>query len=494
VAHFNLIRNPVTNWTTGSGVVLSEIQAFDQNLASVINGTDGGCWAPTSHLAMSGAGLQVTGPSVVTRGGTLQTNTIGTFVLADNDYPQLSPLHSGRSRTIQYSCADGKPINKVAWWARWSDAGMQSVAPVMDFSDGNGPAPARLWVRIRGHNGATLSGVTVNFRIGWPHTSLPSARPSARMVRVDSSGNLTPMTSIAAGGDANGYVSTPAVTTVSKWSGQQTIPIVCDQANALDLSQYSYYCEIVEESGLTSYPWSLVVKQPVKWAVTQNDAYFPLFNLTNTIDGSASQTDGDRVLVNANWQGGPGNQFVFTRNGIWTIHAGTWHRAGDLFQASQYTPGMIVPVQQGSLFGGTYWQASPKYPSWATGTPDDVHYWSTGTDTSTLDHPVNIVPSAAHWTGFWYQQTGSDGLTSATTEPKWPTDIGTSVADNTVTWKCMGTTDGPLQFIQRGSGDNDTQNGGLLTILRTGLNMFPHGNIFQSVTASFTGITQAGFA
>jgi hypothetical protein len=303
------------------------------------------------------------------------------------------------------------------------------------------------------------------------------------------------MTSVAAGGDARGYVSAPAVATVSKWSGQQTIPIVCDQANALDLSQYTYYCEIVEESGLTGYPWSLVVKQPVKYVVTQNDTYFPFFSLTNTIDGVTSQTDGDRVLVNANWQGGAGsNQWVFTRNGIWNVHVGTWHRAGDLFQASQYTPGMIVPVQQGNLFGGTYWQASPQYPSWAAGNPDDIHYWSTHIDTSTYDHPVNIVPSALRWTGFWYQMTSADGFTSNTTEPAWPTDIGTTIVDGTVTWKCMGQTDGPMQFIQRGTGDDASQAGGLFTILRSGPTMYPHGNIFQSVTASFTEITQAGFA
>lgn len=58
------------------------------------------------------------------------------------------------------------------------------------------------------------------------------------------------------------------------------------------------------------------------------------------------------------------------------------------------------------------------------------------------------LPTAGN--NHWYQAQ-TDGTTHATTEPTWPTD-GSTVADNTVTWKDMGTIDDLAAYIDRGVG------------------------------------------
>jgi hypothetical protein len=58
--------------------------------------------------------------------------------------------------------------------------------------------------------------------------------------------------------------------------------------------------------------------------------------------------------------------------------------------------------------------------------------WSTSQTWKVGDY---IVPSAAN--GYWYKATVA-GAGSTTTEPTWPTTVGSTVADGAATWKCMG--------------------------------------------------------
>lgn len=400
MSHNLLIRNPVSTWT---GTILSsEFTALDAQLSAGVNGDEGGCSAPATVINLGGAGMAVTGPLVIARGGQAYAAAPGVFQLQDGDYPQLGPYHVGRTRQVVYPCLAGRPMQKPGWFPRWVDCGMQSLAPTLDLSDGNGPLPARLVVPFRAHDGATLSSITLNWRIASPHTQLPSKTPSARVVRANAAGQLTPLTSVAAGADSNGFIFSPKANTVATWVGQQTITLPCDQDNVVDVGTYTYYVEIVEEQGISGWPWLLIVKQPVLAMEMQL-----LGTLTSgliSIDG-VTLVEGSRVLVQG--LGTATGPF----NGIWTAHAGQWTRAADFQAATDYTQGVIIPVQQGANFGGSYWQGVQA--SWTLGTtPIGTLTWGSGSTPSPIPVGFQVVPSAPN--GFWYQCVGAMGPVVAT--------------------------------------------------------------------------------
>src|SRR6185437_4061640 len=77
--------------------------------------------------------------------------------------------------------------------------------------------------------------------------------------------------------------------------------------------------------------------------------------------------DGDRVLVI-----GAASPVPFY-TGIWVAHAGNWTRAGDFASASDFSQGVVVPVDSGNNCGGSYWQAQSTVGSWTNGgEPSDV--------------------------------------------------------------------------------------------------------------------------
>ena len=71
---------------------------------------------------------------------------------------------------------------------------------------------------------------------------------------------------------------------------------------------------------------------------------------TKSIDGVAWNV-GDRVLLT-----GQGNQ---NENGIWIVASSNWSRATDFTTgASTFIGGVLIPVLEGTIYGGTLWQCS----------------------------------------------------------------------------------------------------------------------------------------
>src|ERR1700722_4972671 len=178
-----------------TAILASELQQLDENVASAINAAEGGTYAPTSPIVIDGAGLVVFPAVVITRGGSLEgTVSSGAIALLDSDFPTYSPTHVGRTRSFMQSCIGGRASDgQFLWRARFSDCGMQAVSAMYDLSDGAGMRPTRMWVPLRIHDQATLSQVTVAFRVGFPHPQLPSKMPTFRVIRVDSGGNVLPL-------------------------------------------------------------------------------------------------------------------------------------------------------------------------------------------------------------------------------------------------------------------------------------------------------------
>jgi hypothetical protein len=452
----SLIRNPVTLWLGTSPVTRAELQAFDKSLGSAINGDLGGAWGPASPLVITGGGLSLAttcAPLAITRGGQLTSLAAGVFRCADGDFPQLAEGHPGRTRTILYPCVAGRGLPGYLWWARRKDFAFQAIAPMYDDSTGAGFQPARALVPIRAHDGATLSQAVVHFRVTTPHTAIPPTLPKVRVLRQDPNGVISTLTSQAAGGDLNGFVSATKPNTVDDWNNQgldKTIAIACDQNNVVDISQYAYLAEIVEEQGLTGYPWQVTIKKPVKCATTGTVSLLG----GSPIDG-VPLAFGDRVLVTG---GG-------IANGIYSYAAGagsggTWSRASDLVRSSDYTRGFLVPVQLGdanggALFQGTAGAGSFVLPTWDTPGIATIATWSISNGAFAKFGYVRPTPSRV--TGYIYQYIDSSGsgTTQGVDSVHWPRVIGQQVIDNPglnqVVWQCAAIDSDPIRFAARSS-------------------------------------------
>lgn len=396
-------------------------------------------------ITISGSGLRITGPLTVARGGTVTATAAGAIVLdggypfwqpdtnyaadavvvplpltgrryqcttpgisgasspsfptaygatvqdgaavwtclgPDGDVPQYTPAHAGRTPTVVHSLAGGHAVIPGTWRVRNVDGMVQAIAPMMDLSDGNGPQVARWVVPLRMHDVATVTSVSVSLRVGWPHTNLPNAMPGARLLRLPTSGVPQFLTSVAAGADTSGYAYLKKPTTAAAWTGQQTLTFTCDQNNLVDIANYTYVLELIEEqwSGGPSYPWSLVTKQPVRLAT--NVGFGNPHNTGYSIDGVVVNA-GDRVLV---------KDSIYASGILIAVTGGSWTPAPDFTLSSDFTQGVIVPVAIGTTQGGSYWQAASNQSTWAGSSgsqaltfvargPDDVETpYNTGTE------------------------------------------------------------------------------------------------------------------
>lgn len=362
MAHNTRARSALDPWLVIAPIDLARL---DTNLADAINGVDGSTHGPNAQIVIGGAGLSITGPLVVARGGLLQIASGGGILLADNDWPQYSSTHAGRTPVRVYALTAATPWAAGSWRVRL-DGGVQSIASSIDYSDGQGPQSLRWRAQFRAWDQATIASVTVSLRVGWPHTALPAKMPGVRVIRVDEAGNVTPLTSVAAGGDGNGYVYASTPSSAALWSGQQAITVPCDQANTVDVTQYTYYLDLLEEQGLTGYPWALVYKRPCRVATTGPNG---LGSGLVSIDGITLDA-GDRILIKDD-TGGNGN-------GIWIAAGGSWTRAGDFTAATDFTQGLVVPVTEGAANGSSYWQAATTQASWPGTTSvadaDTIHF------------------------------------------------------------------------------------------------------------------------
>jgi hypothetical protein len=400
VSHHNRIRSATDAW---ANITFEELQQFEILLSACINGGDGtgadggSTHAPSNPIIIAGPnGLIVTGPTVVAYAGLLQTDqtsaaiTSPTIQLLDGDWPELDPSNVNNAPLRLQPCMLGKGLPSFSFVVREEVAGLQAIAPMFDLSDGLGMRPARAHVGLKVHDGATITSVSVTFHVSYPHTSMPTTMPSVRVLRYKGgspipfaqpppdTGTAVALTSSAAGADLDGFVYVPKPSSAAAWTNafqQQTLEVPCDQNNVVDCSQYSYLVELVDEQGLTGWPWQVTFLQPVEAATFEADVEADMLagGIPSAFDTGITLGDKDFVLVK--------DQSNPNENGIYKLSSSApWTRI-----AVPFTQGFIVPVLGGSSFnGGTLWQASSLISSWDSST---IH-------NSSSPNPIYFVPQS----------------------------------------------------------------------------------------------------
>jgi hypothetical protein len=361
MAHFVVTQAPGT-WINGYVVPRADWESLDAKVVAAIDGDNGGAWAPSAVISIGGLGLVINGPTIVTGAGTAtpgQLSTSGTsrFTLGDaTDYQDLAVGHIGRTRTIVTGLAAATATAPIifalpgAWLASFSYPTVPTfrnrtyMAAQAIATTYLGPATIvpNLLCPLRVHNGATLSSVTITFRVSTPHSNVPTAMPKMRIVRLKADGTATILTTST---DGTGYVSVPTPSSGAAWyaaGAAQSLTITCTQNNVIDLTQYTYLVDIFEEQGATTWPLAATMLQGCK--TVQLNPGSALSGL-GAIDGYTPSA-GDRILV---VQG-------LNTDGIWLAAAGAWSRSTDVPAASSLLGGTFVMIQRGLQFSGTLFQ------------------------------------------------------------------------------------------------------------------------------------------
>lgn len=343
MAH-NARTQPDATWTTGSYVTLaSDWQSLDTKLFKAINGDQGGTWTPSSPLVLTGSAggqLTVTGPTIVDWGGSLATSSSSRFSLSNTTWPKLSTGHVGRTRTIVTSCLRRQANPKYAVMPIRKYHGIQAIACTVQAPNGV-LEQTSFYVPLRVHDGSTIASATLTFRVPTPRKVGPVAMPRLRIIRADPSGLLLPLMSMAAGADVDGYISAPFTTSPTVWyngGAVQSLTYACDQSNVVDVSQYQYFAQGIDEIGTLAAVGGggidgTVVRERKK-DLFRADGTSPVFLVSSTVSGLAGTTAGDRVLCTANT-----NRAL---NGIWITASGGWSRPSDLYSQADFSPGLLV--------------------------------------------------------------------------------------------------------------------------------------------------------
>lgn len=236
------------NWFNGYLWTGTDLKTLDINITAAINGDGGGNWTPASAISVQSAfpgavGMMALGPWTMSSGAQALPTTGLFYTYGDSDYHQLVNGHSGSSRTLRTPCLDVR--SPTYWYTQTTYIG---VCPV-------GFVGQRSTVLLRLHNGGTLTQAVLTFRVGQTHTGVPAILPQLRLVRLDDNMSLTPLNSSTGGSYVNGWLSpsTPASGTAWYNSGNtQTLTYACDSGTVIDTSRFSYFAEIIDESGANS--------------------------------------------------------------------------------------------------------------------------------------------------------------------------------------------------------------------------------------------------
>ena len=171
--HNDYVR-PSGQWLAHTVPTARDLQRLDDLGSRSVNGDEGGTWNPTSPIIIGGQPIQVTTAASSYEGGA-RTENGGRIVHADNDVPIFSTT---RTRSVLV------PLYRLH----------DSTKAYVDYATGPLGLISQYFniyatVQLDGryfHKAATLSTVTLRFRVGQSHTSLPTNLPGFNLARINS--------------------------------------------------------------------------------------------------------------------------------------------------------------------------------------------------------------------------------------------------------------------------------------------------------------------
>ena len=405
MSHFTRTQIDAT-WTTGSYVTLvSDWLSLDAKVFAAINGDLGGAWAPTAQVILNGtlgiAAINI-GTTLIDYGGSVTVGASAVVLVSgvSGGWSAFVAGHAKQARTIQHSWIERQSTPLYHWANNIVAGGVQSIACTVQsaslvatvvlgqplvggiahlsgtsrslnelvsgstsvdaptFTSMSAIQQPRMLLPLRVHDGARLATATLTFGVSTPRQTAPLVAPRLRIFRADLSGNIVPLASIAGGADERGFRPVAKPTSGTAWYAGgvvQTFTYACDQNNVIDVSQYLYFAELIEEVAtiqpiaVTTCDGALVRERKADVDVASIGANVALTG-TYTLDGVALVI-GSMVLAK--------DQTDPRENGLYYVPgASAWTRLAGLTTAQDFTPGFLVRVKSGTVNAGTMWECS----------------------------------------------------------------------------------------------------------------------------------------
>lgn len=207
---------------------------LDQFSSELVNGDEGGAWAPTDPIVIGARGTPTitlgTAGSVLS--GDIETvsgNAIGNaidalpgLILQSSAVPVFQ---TARTRSIVVPFTTFIEANTAAALnePRWEVDPVSLGARWIATNTTNANIIATVPMPLRGqHSGATIDSIDFRFAVGEQHAALPSVMPRVRAIKV-SGDTIAPLHTVSVGDyDANGWYVDPAATIADYYNNGQT--------------------------------------------------------------------------------------------------------------------------------------------------------------------------------------------------------------------------------------------------------------------------------
>lgn len=237
MSHRDFVRRD-GQWGGNPVPVPRDLQAFDAAQFASLNGDDGGAWNPSSPIVVGGSGVILSGgtPHLITGG--VSTRRGGRIEL----HASAWPVCTGHSRTLKAPIVGAHTANGNV------DQIDVSLDPVgTKFTTVHNSSPIQWTVPQRFlHHGTNITGVSLKFRVGTPHSGVPANLPSFTLYRGHQGrGTFDTI--------ASGTLAAPGSGTAYYASGNaQTIAGSISGSADVDVGLYTYMLLITDEFGTNS--------------------------------------------------------------------------------------------------------------------------------------------------------------------------------------------------------------------------------------------------
>jgi hypothetical protein len=226
------------------------LRNIDAKTVKAGNGAAGSSHAVTgTQIVIGGQGMVCAG--LWTLEGEIVTSASNHIRLGgghSSDYVRLRAGHPGESRSMTVPILPVIPEYYLGAYA----------SSVNNFSADMRAPGFRMLIAITPHDRSTLADLRLMFKINFAHAALPSV-PKFRVVRVDRDGNVQALHTARSGSyKDDGYLDLPTNSSnvanyengaAYQWSNLYEP----DQFNTVDLANYAYYVDVIEESGTNAY-------------------------------------------------------------------------------------------------------------------------------------------------------------------------------------------------------------------------------------------------
>lgn len=243
------------------GQILSgaDLLNIDIKTVAAINGDGGGTYNPVANLFIAGLGVGVLNEWTVTNsaryeGGLIPAPgiTFGEKSLTDAFLYETGHVDATRTRNRVFDEPFTPNPTDIAIITQF----VIDLANVYRGVARMNKPGTRFYAEILPHNRSQFNYVLIWFYVGVPHAEVPKQMPRFRIVRVDSEGNVEPLHGPDAFTDSFGFqpFQTPAGGITWYNSGNvQSHLYSCTQNGVVDMANYVYLVEIIEEDGSNSW-------------------------------------------------------------------------------------------------------------------------------------------------------------------------------------------------------------------------------------------------